>query len=148
MATSDVTSIDRSVEKTNAWLRELAVELGRPDDRRYAYRVLRAFLHTLRDRLPVNSAVHLAAQLPELLRGVYYEGWRPNQTPQAYHDLDTFIARIAAGALLSGHTESVDCAEAAAVVLRRHITAGELEKIAAALPTTIADLLVDMGGWS
>jgi hypothetical protein len=45
--------------------------------------VLRAFLHTLRDRLTVNGAVHLAAQSSELLRGVYYENWRPS-TPRNY----------------------------------------------------------------
>ena len=33
-------------------------------------------LHALRDRIGAESAVHLAAQLPMLLRGLYYEGWR------------------------------------------------------------------------
>ena len=34
-------------------------------------------LHAVRDRLQVNDAVSLGAQLPELLRGAYYEQWRP-----------------------------------------------------------------------
>ena len=74
--------IERNVEKTNVWLKDLAAELG-TDDRRYAYRVLRAFFHVLRDRLTVDESAQLAAQLPELLRGVYYEGWRPSHTPPA-----------------------------------------------------------------
>ena len=77
---SEVELIDRSVEKTNVWLKELAEELG-TDDRKFAYRVLRAYLHAVRDRLMVDEAAQLAAQLPELVRGIYYEGWVPSRTP-------------------------------------------------------------------
>ena len=44
-------------------MNELADELG-TGSRRQAYEVLRALLHALRDRLPVESAVKLGAQLP------------------------------------------------------------------------------------
>ena len=79
---SEVELIDRSVEKTNVWLKELAAELG-TDDRKFAYRVLRAYLHAVRDRLMVDEAAQLAAQLPELVRGIYYEGWVPSRTPMS-----------------------------------------------------------------
>jgi len=78
--TSRVDVIDRSVEKTHIWLGDLAEELG-SEDRQYAYRVLRAFLHALRDHLPVDEAASLAAQLPIFIRGVFYEGWDPSGTP-------------------------------------------------------------------
>jgi hypothetical protein len=55
---SRVATIDRSVEKAHIWLNELADELG-DDDWQAAYRVLRAYLHTLRDRLTVEEAAHL-----------------------------------------------------------------------------------------
>ena len=76
----DPTIIERSVEKAHVWLKELAEELG-GKDRRYAYRALRGVLHTLRDGLPVEVAAKLAAQLPTLIRGVYYEDWEPSRTP-------------------------------------------------------------------
>src|SRR5512144_404204 len=103
---TDVVMVERSAESMRLWLNDLAAELGRPGDQQYAYRVLRGFLHTLRDRLPVNETAQLAAQLPELLRGVYYEGWRPSATPQGYHDLDEFLTRVATQAMLAGETQA------------------------------------------
>ena len=65
------------------WLKVVGERLG-TEDRTYTYRVLRAWLHLVRDRLTVDSAVHLAAQLPEFLRGVYFEGWVPSRVPIRY----------------------------------------------------------------
>jgi len=38
-------------------------------------------------------AVHVAAQLPLLLKGTFYEGWDPRATPQRL-DLDAFVRRV------------------------------------------------------
>lgn len=141
MARTDVTLFEESTEKTRRWLEELAKELGRPEDEKYALRVLRGFLHTLRDRLPVPETAHLAAQLPEFLRGVFYEGWRPTSLPLRYHDLDTFLTRLAAAGQLAGETEAAYAAEAAARVLRDHVGEGELNKVRAVLPHEIVALL-------
>jgi uncharacterized protein (DUF2267 family) len=141
VSTTEVTLFEESTQKTRLWLDELAEELGRPGDQRYAMRVLRGFLHTLRDRLPVPETAHLAAQLPELLRGVFYEGWRPTTLPQRYHDLDTFLVRVVDQGQLAGETEAAYAAEAAARVMRRHVGAGEMNKVRAVLPHDIVALL-------
>jgi len=60
-------------------------------DKRYAYRALRAVMHAIRDRLTVDETAQLAAQLPELIRGIYYEGWDPSRTPASYHDSKSFL---------------------------------------------------------
>lgn len=130
---TDPDIIARSVEKTHVWLNELAEELG-TEDRQEAYRVLRAFLHALRDRLTIDESAQLAAQLPELIRGIYYEGWKPSATPRAYHDLDTFLGLIAGEALLDGETRASYAAAGAARVLRRHVSEGELKDVLSVLP--------------
>jgi uncharacterized protein (DUF2267 family) len=71
MSFTGVKNLDHSIDKTNAWLAEIAAEFG-TEDRQFAYRVTRTWLHALRDRLPVQVAANFAAQLPELLRGVFY----------------------------------------------------------------------------
>ena len=75
MSTTGLPVFDTTVQETNLWLKAI-MEALHTDDRHLAYLALRATLHALRDRLGPENAVHLAAQLPMLLRGLYYEGWR------------------------------------------------------------------------
>jgi uncharacterized protein (DUF2267 family) len=137
---SEVELIDRSVEKTNVWLKELAEDLG-VDDRKFAYRVLRAYLHAVRDRLMVDEAAQLAAQLPELVRGIYYEGWVPSRTPTSDRSVDEFLRRIADEALLPGETEASYACSAAARLLRRHISEGEIADLVAVFPEELRVVL-------
>src|ERR687886_176925 len=65
MSSTGLEVFDRTVQETNIWLGEIAEDLG--PDRQVAYRVLRAVLHALRDRLTVEQAAHLSAQLPRML---------------------------------------------------------------------------------
>jgi uncharacterized protein (DUF2267 family) len=49
-----------------------------------AYQALRGTLHALRDRLPKEEAVQLAAQLPLLIKGMYYDGWTLRDKPEKF----------------------------------------------------------------
>ena len=137
---ADVDIIDRSVEKAHIWINELAEELG-SDDHQAAYRVLRAYLHAVRDRLMVNEAAQLAAQLPELIRGVYYEDWVPARTPLKYRTVDEFLDRVAREAQLAGETEASFACAAAAGVLRRHVSEGEIADVIAVFPEEMREVL-------
>src|SRR3954451_25395273 len=115
-AGSSVDSIERTVHKTNEWLGDVAEELG-TEDRAEAWRVLRAYLQVLRDRLTVDEAAQLAAQLPHLLRGVFYEGFDPGHQPERIRDRDELLARLAELARLRSSDEAARAAAAATRVL-------------------------------
>jgi uncharacterized protein (DUF2267 family) len=91
----------------------------------------------------VDEAAQLSAQLPILIRGIYYEGYVPSRTPEHARDLDSFLQRIAKEAVLGGETEASFAAEAACRVLRRHVSAGESEDVLHALPAHIRELLAE-----
>ncbi|MGW0198756.1 DUF2267 domain-containing protein [Nonomuraea sp. NPDC003201] len=95
-----VQSIEHTVQTTNRWLGDLADAIG-TEDRNLAQRVLRGWLHAVRDGLTVDSAAHLAAQLPDLLRGVYYNGWEPSRVPirRSREEFIEYFARSARVAL-------------------------------------------------
>lgn len=140
MTRTDVSIIDRSVHTTNAWLKQIAERMGE-DDRADAYRALRAVLHALRDRLTVDEAAQFAAQLPELIRGIFYDGWNPSATPRHYATASEFLRRVVTEARLHGTTEASTAVEATMAVIRDHVSAGEMEDVMAVLPRGIRDLL-------
>jgi uncharacterized protein (DUF2267 family) len=80
MSSVGLESIDHTVQLTHVWINDLDARLGWENKHR-SYRLLRTVLQALRDWLPTNEAASFGAQLPELLRGVYYEHWRPAATP-------------------------------------------------------------------
>ena len=133
--------LDRSVEGANIWINDVVAELG-TNDRHEAYRALRAFLHTLRDRLPIAEGAQLSAQLPLLIRGVFYEGWQPAHVPLSYRDPEELLARVAREARLHGDTEASYAVAAVARVLARHVSAGELEDVARTLPDGLRRLVI------
>jgi uncharacterized protein (DUF2267 family) len=140
MTTSKVTALARSVQKTNEWLADLAEELGSDEDT--AWRVLRGYLQVLRDRLTVDEAAQLAAQLPAVLRGVFYEGFDPGHQPERIRDRDTFLTRLAERAQLDDNDQAAEAAAAVTRVLGRRISAGELDDVLSQLPQEIRDVLV------
>ena len=134
----EVTIIERSVEQANVWLADVAEEFE--SERGDAYRVLRAVLHALRDRVNVDEAAQLGAQLPALIRGIYYAEWDPSRTPMA-GDAKAFLDRVAREALLPGDTEAAFAAGAVMRTLRRHVSPGEIEDVMAQVPPDLRALL-------
>lgn len=140
MAQNTVEGIERTVHKTYEWLVELCDDLG-VDDRAYGYRVLRAMLHLVRDRVTVDEAADFAAQLPTLVRGVFYEGWQPSKTPQRWRNREEFLQRLAADAGLAGPTEAAYAAAAVTNLLRRQLTEGQVDEVFAMLPADVRAVL-------
>jgi uncharacterized protein (DUF2267 family) len=133
MTDAEPSIIQRSSEKAHIWFNEVAAEIG-DDDHAYAYRALRAVLHALRDRLTVDVAAKLAAQLPTLIRGIYYEDWDPSRTPLPIHNVDAFLDHVAREGRMAGETEASLAVTAVARVLRAHISPGEIDGVLAVLP--------------
>lgn len=93
MSAIGLESIEHTVQVTHVWINDLDERLGWGNKPR-TFRLLKAVLRALRDWLQHDEAANLAAQLPELLRGAYYEQWRPATTPVEKRGKTDFLARI------------------------------------------------------
>ncbi|HVX00958.1 MAG TPA: DUF2267 domain-containing protein, partial [Candidatus Babeliaceae bacterium] len=94
MSKMQIPVLESTVQKTHAWLKDLGELLGWRD-LHLCYVALRAVLQALRDRLPIEVAAKLGAQLPLLIRGMSYEGWVPAHTPIKVHRLEDFLSLVA-----------------------------------------------------
>lgn len=132
MSATGLEVFDRTLQITNIWLGEIMERLG--PDRQIAWKVLSTVLHKLRDRLPLELAAHLGAQLPLLVRGVYYDQFAPARQPGDCRTPEEFTAEVAEWL---GDIRPVDPEEAIAAVfgvLNRHLSEGQVSKIRSALP--------------
>lgn len=139
MSAVGLESIDHTVQLTHIWINDLDTRLGW-DDKHRSYRLLRTVLQAVRDWLPVNDAVKLGAQLPTLLRGVYYEHWRPTTTPVNQRAKADFIARVADAFEKDPILFASEAITAVFAVLSENIAAGEIEDVRHSLPADIRAL--------
>lgn len=130
---------DHTLQLTHIWLDDLMHFLGW-SDRQRAYHALRAVLHGLRDHLPVNNAAHLSAQLPLLLRGVFFEGWSPANPSLKERTEHQFLAHVNEAFLFDVEADGRQIVTAVCRVLSKHVTPGEVDKIRHVLPAGIRKL--------
>jgi uncharacterized protein (DUF2267 family) len=97
-------------------------------------------LHVLRDRLTPEQAVHLGAQLPLLIRGIYYDGWRPAKTPADERQPVEFLALVAGQLPPNFEREAFRATQAVFGLLEKELDGGETMKIIATLPSPLRRL--------
>lgn len=134
-----IAAFDSTIHATHIWLNDVMDTIGWQDKHR-AYHALRVVLHALRDRLPVDQAIALGAQLPMLVRGFYYEGWHPGGKPVKERRKDAFLAHIAAAFKDDPEIDAEEITRAVFQVVVKHVTPGEIDHIKMALPGEIRSL--------
>jgi uncharacterized protein (DUF2267 family) len=140
--TTGLDVFDKTVQESNLWLKDLMERLG-TNDRHHAYSTLRAVLHGLRDRIGAESAAHLGAQLPMLLRGAFYEGWDPTGKPTKERHAMAFLTHIGGELPRSDTIEVEQGVRAVFDVLSKHIDRGEAVKLAGMFPLELRQFWPD-----
>jgi uncharacterized protein (DUF2267 family) len=127
-----------AVQQTRTWLKELRKTVDLPDETA-ALSVLRAVLHQLRDRLSVEEAVDLAAQLPIIVRGIYFEGWRPARVPQNIHSKRKFLDQITLK-LLPRPVPPESAVTHVFALIAHHCDPGEISDVIGQMPAELQEL--------
>jgi len=140
MSATALDTFETTVHKTNKWLDELMQIMGLKKDKHKAYAALRAVLHALRDRLTVEEVAQFGAQLPMLLRGLYYEGWDPTAKPLKLRHKEQFLTRIEQEFRVDDDKDAERVARAVFTLLANRVSDGEIEDVKATLPNEIREL--------
>ena len=130
---------DSSIEDGNVWLKAVMEHMG-SDDPQVAHMTLRAALHALRDRIPPESAVHLGAQLPTIIRGIFYEGWHMAGTPTKERHLEPFLDHVKQDVSARVDLDLEVGVRAVFAAIFEHIDPGEVAKVMRLLPQEIREL--------
>src|SRR5579883_2447133 len=129
-STTTAALFQQSLQTTDRWFKTIMAELGWAD-RHKAYTALRATLHALRQQLPVDESAHLSAQLPLIIRGVYWEGWNPGGAKQPH---GAFLSDIQGAFKHDPEVDPEQIARAVFTAMAGEISSGEMKDVRSILP--------------
>jgi uncharacterized protein (DUF2267 family) len=123
---------ERTVHTSYEWLDAVAAHIG--GERRDAYHALHAVLGALRDRLPADVAADLSAQMPLLVRGVFFDGHEPANAPVRTAGADDFVAAVRCALAPAPGIDARDAIDAVLEALTTNIDRRVLDEIGPLLP--------------
>jgi uncharacterized protein (DUF2267 family) len=127
MTTTTIASFTQAAQQAQHWVNELSDDLMWNPHR--AYRLLRSVLHTLRDFLSPEEMADLAAQLPVLVRGVYFEGWKPQEGLAPGRKKEDFVVRVERDLSDEVFLNPDHAIAAVFKILDRHLDQGEIAQV-------------------
>ena len=131
--------------KGNEIINKISVKAEIPEDK--ASRILRATLHTLRNRIGVDESFHFLAQLPIVLKGIYVDGWKPNTAFVRIKHLHDFFDEVrsqdtgTAAYDLGNDKQAKQLMGVVFQVLREYISEGAFEHLTGQFSEEIQDFL-------
>lgn len=139
MSAQGLEVIDHASQTTHEWVNELA---GRLDwvSKRSALRLLRVTMHQIRDRLQVDELAQFSAQLPLLIRGMFFEGWVPKRAPVRDRSVRAFVDAIESHLSDTDDYRGPEDITYVFLLLNAHLSEGEIEDVRACLPSDIKAL--------
>lgn len=127
-------------------LQSVAQELN-TEDMNQAGRIFRAVLHSIRDRLPLNEAIHFSSQLPIFWKGIYFDQYDPEKVPVNIRNAQEWVNYIRSKNAFAANNDFQQDEEITAAfrgvfqALQRHMTDGQLQKVKESLNQDIQELL-------
>ena len=84
-----------------------------------------------------DEMAQFSAQLPLLVRGMFYEGWVPKHTPIKDRSAETFLGVVEEQVGNCGEYRGEDDLKYVFELLNNHVTRGEIEDVRASMPADI-----------
>lgn len=132
-------NFEKYCNESASWINDIADHMRSPGRTDWALSALRAVLHTLRDRTTIEEVFHLSAQLPVLIRGIYFEGYKPSNKPVKLNS-EEFVNLIKKRIGPGVDVPVAESIRAVIWVLYEKTSPGELSDIRGSMPKDIQKL--------
>jgi len=129
-----------TIQETSLWLDSLIEKAGIWNDKDFAWKLLGATLHALRDRLQPEAAIHFGAQLPMLVRGLYYEHWVVDPARIRERHKAQFLDHVSQELPAGTTADPEGTVRAVFGVMRDKIDPGEIAKLSRQMPKELRQL--------
>ncbi|HEV8286179.1 MAG TPA: DUF2267 domain-containing protein [Chitinophagaceae bacterium] len=142
-----VNVFDNHCQEANRFIKDLALQLGSPDDTDHAIRILRCVFKALRRRIIPDESLHIISQLPLILKGLYVDGWDINEPLSEAKTFDEFLFDIRNNTETSASVDFANDELARKKIttvfsaLKEFVSEGELNHIRDELPKEIAEIV-------
>lgn len=139
-------NFDKYAEEGKLFVNNLAEELGHPEEISRTGIVLRAVMHSLRERITISESLHFLSQLPMFLKAIYVDQWKYREKPLDLNTVEDFKEEVKQHQMQYGEQEfswSKSTEEIIRIVfaeLNTYVTEGEFEDIIAQMPKDLKGL--------
>lgn len=133
-------NFEKFAQEGNLFVKNLAKSLGHPDETGRTGIILRAVLHTIRDRITISESLNMLSQLPMFIKAVYADSWKYREKPLSMRTVEDFTNEVEKHQQQYGEYEfnwkesTEDIVKTVIKELGTYITKGEFEDIMAQLP--------------
>ena len=138
---------DKQLHEINSFIGELAANLGHPEDKNQAIILLKATLHTIRDRITMGESLDLISQFPTILKGLYVEGWKYHEKPPLnFKDMESFTETVKSKQESMGEQRfnwpepTQDLVKKVLDSLKRYVSEGQAMHVMGQMPREIQEI--------
>lgn len=139
-------NFEKYAHEGNSFIKELARNLGHPEETARTGIILRAVLHTLRQKLSIGESLNLVSQLPMFIKGIYVDNWEYNEKPSEIRTVEEFKDEVKRLQDLYGEqqfnweTPTEEIIRTVFSSLRKYVSEGEFEDIITQMPKPLKEL--------
>lgn len=140
-------NFDDYAREGNEFMNKLSSQLGHPDRQDQVGILLRAVLHTLRDRISVAENLHIVSQLPMFLKAIYVDQWSYSEDIERLKNAEEFAKRVEKHQAQFGESRfdwnasTQELITKVFAAVEEYLTEGEINDVKSELPDDIAALV-------
>jgi uncharacterized protein (DUF2267 family) len=140
-------NFEKYAQDGNSFVKTLAQNLGHPEEIGRSGIILRAVLHTLRERITISESLNMLAQLPMFLKALYVDNWEYREKPLSLKTQEEFFTEVEKHQEHYGEQEfnwdmsTGEIINTVFITLGKYVSQGEMENIISQLPKELKKLL-------